>query len=322
MYTAVLAVALSLLTSCNLFSRDESERSARGSNNEESSVVENTDSIDKVKQDSIAKAKEDSIAKHETARVEELHDKLNIQGDSIGTLDSRIVTLEKNYIDKTSVYSFMIFELIVFSFIIFMLYRRLKQVKKRISKIEKKSSTSSDVISQKADNLVSKKELNQKLNDLVSQINTKNTTQDKYVEGVIVRLRKLEEFQGFQDHSLQDSITQEVDTEEARKSNVFYMPRTMTKMQFEDSKKKYTKDDTAFFKFTIKKQGKATFIFDPYDESYIGRAYDDRESSLLTVCELETINSTPKTFRNIEPGEAELRGNVWVVTKKLKLQYV
>ena len=75
------------------------------------------------------------------------------------------------------------------------------------------------------------------------------------------------------------------------------------------------------FKFIIKKGGKAEFTFDPFESNIIG-AYDDRENSLVTVCEIDSKSPTPTKYKNVESGEAELRGNIWYVTRKLKLEYV
>jgi hypothetical protein len=109
--------------------------------------------------------------------------------------------------------------------------------------------------------------------------------------------------------------------EEPKKTDTFYLPRTVYEKQFDDSKKKYAKDDTTYFKFTLKKGNKAEFVFDPLDINIIG-AYNDREDSLVTVCEIESKTQTPSRYRNITPGEAELRDGIWHVTRKLKLEYV
>lgn len=109
--------------------------------------------------------------------------------------------------------------------------------------------------------------------------------------------------------------------EEPKNSDTFYMPRTRTDLQFDDSKKKYVKDETTYFKFVVKKGNKAEFMFDPQENNIVG-AYDDRENSLVTVCDVESKSPTPTRYNNITPGEAELRNGIWHVTRKLKLKYV
>ena len=330
LYTAAFAVCFSLFNSCdsipNPFNRNDPENT-NTRDYESDPVVENSDSIDKTKEDSIAKAKEDSIAELEASiKAKELQDKLVLQGDSINDLNNRLASLEKksnDSIDKASAYTFMIFEFIILFLIIMYLYVKIRKLENRTQKIKRTLSDIPQSSSGISENHVLSL-INREIRKMADQINSVNRSQDSRVDDIVNRLNKLEGSQdAYSQYSpSQQQTKQEQKHEDSRKSDVFYMPRTMTSMQFEDSKKKYSKDDTAFFKFTIKKHGNAIFIFDPYDESYIGRAYDDRDSSLLTVCELETKNATPKAFKNIEPGEAELRGNVWVVTKKLKLQYV
>ena len=105
-------------------------------------------------------------------------------------------------------------------------------------------------------------------------------------------------------------------------STTFYMPRTMTPLQFEDSKKKLSKSENTYFKFVLIKKDQAMFMFDPFDDTCVKRAFDDRDNSLATVCEIELLSSQPRSFKNCENGYAELRNGVWEVTKKLKLQYV
>ena len=99
------------------------------------------------------------------------------------------------------------------------------------------------------------------------------------------------------------------------------MPRTRMEEQFDDSKKKYVKDETTYFKFVVKKGNKAEFTFDPQENNIVG-AYDDRENSLVTVCDVESKSPTPSRYNNITPGEAEFRNGTWHVTRKLKLEYV
>lgn len=329
-WAVAFTVSVSFLTSCdsfpNPFHRTEQDSTEEGSY-DESETYEETDSVDKAKKDSIEKAKADSIARFEASiKTKELQDKLSAQGDSINGLDSRIINLEKkseDSIDKSSAYTFMIFEFIILSLVIWLLYRKLRKLDNRTQNIKRTlkdiSSSESGISEFQMSSLI-----NRSIENLAKQINHKNADQDKRMDELAKRLIKLEgpmdPYSQYRPEQVQ--VKQEQRNEEPRKTDVFYMPRTITKMQFEDSKKTYIKNESAYFKFTIKKSGKATFVFDPYDDSYIGRAYDDRDNSLLTVCELETKNATPKAFNNIEPGEAELRGNVWVVTKKLKLQYV
>ena len=99
------------------------------------------------------------------------------------------------------------------------------------------------------------------------------------------------------------------------------MPRTRMEGKFDDSKKKYVKDETTYFKFVVKNGNKAEFTFDPQENNIVG-AYDDRENSLVTVCNVESKSPTPSRYNNKKPGEAELNNGIWKVTSKLELEYV
>lgn len=318
---ATLAISITLFTSCDSIpSPLNSSRHDTPSEESRDNTSSTEDSMDRAKMDSIEKARIDSVAKTETSKiVQELQERISLQSDSINDLSSNIEDLEKKAegsLDKFSAYTFMIFEFIVLALAICMLYLKLRKLESKTRKINhaiKDISSSGNGVSDYQMTTHVTKELEK----VAKQINHKNADQDRRMDDIVRRIIKLEgPMDSYILHGSEQSQPQQGN------SNVFYMPRTISPMKFDDVKKKYSKDETTYFKFTVKKSGKATFVFEPYDESYIGRAYDDRENSLLTVCDIEAKSSTPKTFRNIEPGEVELQGNIWVVTKKLKLQYV
>lgn len=104
----------------------------------------------------------------------------------------------------------------------------------------------------------------------------------------------------------------------------FYMPRTRRNYEFDDARKQFSKDENTFFKFIVdrRNRNKAVFEFDPYDQTNITRSFDDRDNSMVTVCEIEFESNQPTNYVNIVKGEAELRNGKWIVTKKLRLKYV
>ena len=163
------------------------------------------------------------------------------------------------------------------------------------------------------------------INDLAKQINNKNKSQDDRMDDIVKRLIKLEgpndAYSQYAQTSFLQPQSESPQKEDSKKSDTFYMPRTRMEEQFDDSKKKYVKDETTYFKFVVKKGNKAEFTFDPQENNIVG-AYDDRENSLVTVCDVESKSPTPSRYNNITPGEAELRNGIWHVTRKLKLEYV
>ena len=145
------------------------------------------------------------------------------------------------------------------------------------------------------------------------------------MDNIEKRLKKLEgpndAYSQYAQTSFQQPQPEAPKKEDSKKSDTFYMPRTRLEGKFDDSKKKYVKDETTYFKFVVKNGNKAEFTFDPQENNIVG-AYDDRENSLVTVCNVESKSPTPSRYNNKKPGEAELNNGIWKVTSKLELEYV
>lgn len=318
------------LSSCDdiqrFFKRNvsETEQAESPSSIDDSLSHENMDSLTKAKADSIERVQMDSIAKVEAAaKAQEIEEKISNQSDSIDGLNSRVEELEdnaNNMLDKVSAYTFMVVEFVVLALVIFLLYSRIRKLERRVRKIKNTIEVLSD-----SDHEFSKRDMlmiNKGVKDLAEKVTKYKDQQNLRMDEIVKRIIQLENASVNNSSRETQTTINAPSNAERHASNVFYMPRTIQNMQFDDSKKQFHKDENVFFKFTIREKRKAEFEFDPYDESNIVRAYDDRDNSLLTVCELESRCATPTTFRNIEPGKAELREGIWVVTKKLKLQYV
>ena len=284
-----------------------------------------TESLSKAKEDSLAQVRKDSLARVEAAQqAKEIVDKLSSLSDSINGLNSKFADLEKkseNLMDKSSAYTFMVVEFILFLLILWYLYvklsNRIKKLKSRLQNIEKSDGGISEI-------QVNRK-IQTSINDLTKQINNKNKSQDDRMDDIVKRLIKIEgpndAYSQYAQSSFQQPQPEAPKKEDSKKSDTFYMPRTRMELQFDDSKKKYVKDETTYFKFVVKKGNKAEFTFDPQENNIVG-AYDDRENSLVTVCDVESKSPTPSRYNNITPGEAELRNGTWQVIRKLKLEYV
>lgn len=323
---ALLAISITSFTSCDkisgIFDRSTPTEETTESNYSNIDSKEGaTDSLSKAKEDSLAQIKKDSLARVEAAQqAKEIEDKLSSQSDSINDINSKIADLEgksEELMDKSSAYTFMVVEFILFLLIIWYLYRKLSsrimKLKSRLHNVEKSEGGISEI------------QVNIKINDLAKQINKKNKSQDDRMDDIVKRLIKLEDpndaYSQYAQTSFQQPKTEISKKEEPKKNDTFYMPRTRTDLQFDDSKRKYVKDETTYFKFEIKKGNKAEFTFDPQENNIVG-AYDDRENSLVTVCDVESKSPTPSKYNNIKPGEAELTNGIWHVTRKLKLEYV
>ena len=322
---AFLAISITSFTSCDkimeIFDRStqtEYTTEAESANTESKEGA--TESLSKAKEDSLAQVRKDSLARVEAAQAKEIVDKLSSLSDSINGLNSKFADLEEkseNLMDKSSAYTFMMVEFILFLLILWYLYvklsNRIKKLKIRLHNIEK------------SDGGISEIQVNRKIYDLAKQINNKNKSQDDRMDDIVKRLIKLESpndaYSQYAQTSFQQPQPEAPKKEDSKKSDTFYMPRTRMERKFDDSKKKYVKDETTYFKFVVKKGNKAEFTFDPQENNIVG-AYDDRENSLVTVCDVESKSPTPSRYNNITPGEAELRNGIWHVTRKLKLEYV
>ena len=321
---AFLAISITSFTSCDeimeIFDRStptENTTEAEYANTESKEGA--TESLSKAKEDSLAQVRKDSLARVEAAQQDkEIVDKLSSQSDSINGLNSKFADLEKkseNLMDKSSAYTFVMVEFILFLLILWYLYvklsNRIKKLKSRLHNIEKSDGGISEIQVNRM--------IQTSINDLAKQINNKNKSQDDRMDDIVKRLIKLE---GPNDaYSQYAQTSEDSKKEDSKKSDTFYMPRTRMERQFDDSKKKLVKDETTYFKFVVKKGNKAEFTFDPQENNIVG-AYDDRENSLVTVCDVESKSPTPSRYNNITPGEAELSNGTWNVTRKLKLEYV
>ena len=323
---AFLAISITSFTSCDkiseIFDRStqtEYTTEAESANTESKEGA--TESLSKAKEDSLARVRKDSLARVEAAQqAKETVDKLSSLSDSINGLNSKFADLEEkseNLMDKSSAYTFVMVEFILFLLILWYLYvklsNRIKKLKSRLHNIEKHVGGISEI------------QVDSKIRDMAKQINNKNKSQDDRMDDIVKRLITLEgpndAYYRYVQTSFQQPQPEAPKKEDSKKSDTFYMPRTRMEEQFDDSKKKYVKDETTYFKFVVKKGNKAEFTFDPQENNIVG-AYDDRENSLVTVCDVESKSPTHSRYNNITPGEAELRNGIWHVTRKLKLEYV
>ena len=324
---AFLAISITSFTSCDKNSGisdgatptvNTTEAECANTESEEGA----TESRSKDNEDSLAQVSRDSLACVEAPQqAKEIEDNLSSQSDSINGLNSKFADLEKkseNLMDKSSAYTFMVVEFILFLLILWYLYvklsNRIKKLKSRLHNIENSDGGISEI--QTSINNLEKQ---------IKNINNKNKSQDDRMDNIEKRLKKLEgpndAYSQYAQTSFQQPQPEAPKKEDSKKSDTFYMPRTRMEGKFDDSKKKYVKDETTYFKFVVKNGNKAEFTFDPQENNIVG-AYDDRENSLVTVCNVESKSQTPSRYNNKKPGEAELNNGIWKVTSKLELEYV
>ena len=265
-----------------------------------------------------------------------VQDNQNVQDSIINELNNKIGYLEsKNarMIESSTVYALMLLNYLLLVILFLYLYRKINARKSRNGN-SSYDNNGEGTITQSVVKLL----ISNRIDDLTKQINNKNKTQDDKILDFDKRLKKLETkgdpyasyyAGGKHEENLHSSSastpaasTSSESHDSSSKPNTFYMPRTMIRLQFEDSKKKITRSENTYFKFILMKENQAMFMFDPFDENCFKKAFDDRDNSLATVCDIELLSSQPRSFKNCENGHAELRNGIWEVTKKLKLQYV
>ncbi len=327
---AFVGLCLVSFTSCdkisNVFDRNREETNNVNDLMTQNSNNANDDAAEQARMDSINKAKQDSVnrAAETERKTQELSDKLTEQESSLSDISNKVNKMEKDLdgmMDKSSAYTFMVVEFIMFLLIIWYLYekqsKRIKKMRGKLHNLEESEGGMSEI--------QVNRRIQMAINDLAKQINNKNKSQDDRMDDIVKRLIKLEgpndAYSQYAQTSFQQPQPEAPKKEDSKKSDTFYMPRTRMNLQFDDSKKKYVKDETTYFKFVVKKGNKAEFTFDPQENNIVG-AYDDRENSLVTVCDVESKSPTPSRYNNITPGEAELSNGTWHVTRKLKLEYV
>lgn len=155
---ALLAISITSFTSCDkisgIFDRSTPTEETTESNYSNTDSKEGaTDSLSKAKEDSLAQIKKDSLARVEAAQqAKEIEDKLSSQSDSINDINSKIADLEgksEELMDKSSAYTFMVVEFILFLLIIWYLYRKLSsrimKLKSRLHNVEKSEGGISEI---------------------------------------------------------------------------------------------------------------------------------------------------------------------------------
>lgn len=245
-------------------------------------------------------------------QAKEMEDDLASLSDSIKALQIQIVDLEYKVgrmMDKSSAYTLIGVEFVLSLLIILYLYGKLR-MKMSGGRFERAEDGMSE---SKVNHMIQRA-----MKDLAKQVNGVHKNQEEVGQ----RLSKLEgQGDAYSQYAQTSFQRTRPEAPKQENPNIFYMPRTRTELLFDDNKKKLAKDETTYFKFTRKNGSMAEFTFDPLENNIVG-AYDDRENSLVTACEVSSKSPTPTKYKNIQSGEAELRGNIWYVTRKLKLEYV
>lgn len=327
-----LSISTSLFTGCDDIV--PSWGGAREASYDSGSPSDNSDGGDN-QNDTTLQNNKDSLNTITLAEQnKELSSKISEQDSILGGAKSDISTLKSSVddlkqqnsrmISSSTVYALMLVEFILFSLFFYFFYNKLNNRTNKLKHTLKSSGQNGLGLQQDQVNF----QIKQAIEDLARQINAKNRDQDNKIASIDSRLIKFENglgnsssnySQGYGNVTAQENVRKPAQDDNPK---IFFMPRTMKYGEFDDSKKKSHRDETTYFKFTLKKKNVAEFEFDPFDETCIKKAYDDKENSLTTVCEIDVVNTPPSTYRNKEKGVAELTNGIWKVTNKLKLQYV
>lgn len=106
-------------------------------------------------------------------------------------------------------------------------------------------------------------------------------------------------------------------------SRVFYMSRPSGDCEFMDKEKRYIASEDTLYRFELKrnKANQATFEFYSKYESGVRESLMMQDLNIERVCDADIQNRDNGKYKCTEKGEAELRGDKWVVTKKAKVMF-
>lgn len=246
---------------------------------------------------------------------------------------TNIQTESQGKMGNNSAYAYMIIEFIILLSIILFLLKKINNLEKwfqqRLQDIATKGANSSGSSSAQAWQTTSRerdiRELKKDLNTLkahVDAIDRKISTKSSKEKSPVLGNKLDKDMERSSESLIPQEPTTQTESAQASTSKVFYMPRTSEEKRFEDSQKKFAPDDSTYFKFTLKSDGKAEFEFDCNDSLRVRKSYDGRNDSITTVCEIMPGSvSDPKECHTVKHGEAELQGNVWIVRKKAQIIY-
>lgn len=323
-FVVISALALAF-AGCNLF--DGRWHDSNEDNVEQADVIGDTtktDTTTKIDTSMQAKAIQDAVLQ----KSKEVDDKLFSQDKEISELSETIKKIEsssEDKIDKKSAYTFMIIEFIIFVFGLAILYwlisknksdnnSRLDRHRKDINQLTNQSQTA---LPQHASS--TSKEINDLKRD-INQLKAKISTLEQKLRETGASNR----VQVVQPSPVYPSYTQNTESKLTTENKVFYMPRTGKERSFSDEKKLPMPTDATYFKFVLKSAEKAEFYFDVNgDSNRVRKSFDDRISSIQTVCDIMNSVENPTDCKTVKPGEAELKSDgTWYVTRKAQIIYV
>lgn len=345
LYLICSAVLAFCLYSCGDFGHkvenaDETEYAEETKYDDDSESEQGIDNKDNTsKEDANKDANNDTTEKtQETTIVEPVNvsqSSSNIQKlDSIQTSLTELSSAVNDKMNSKSGYSFLIFGLIFLLGVIGCLLKMIYDLNKKTDQIKNelrnKTQYPKSSSNQQWDSIQRSNDIHDikvKLNGLIPRIEalekkvTKGINESPRNQSGTVNVPNESNNKGNQADSPSNTEQSSSQTSQTE-SKVFYMPRTSKERIFDVDKKKLSPTDGTYFKFTIKSPGKAEFIFDPENDSMkVKKSFDDRIASMQTVCEILPGTTDPKECKTVTPGEAELQGNVWRVTKKVKIVY-
>lgn len=124
-------------------------------------------------------------------------------------------------------------------------------------------------------------------------------------------------------HDSKDLDNSEKEQAKLPEKAYFYMTRALSDGVFTASAKRDLRDESTYFTFHILPDfpHKAIFSFTPFDNIRTRKAYENRRETIENACDLNIDSKVIDSCECYEQGEAELRGNEWIVTKKAKVRY-
>lgn len=294
-----------------------SSNSTSGSENENSEKLDSIEAAEKAKMDSIA-----SNVEITSTRIDSLEEVINSKQSEIDGLKS---TIEEIEIKKIGLIQLFIY-LVVFSIILVILVIYIAQrVGVKETTIDRKIKYHVNTCHGQQNNVnvnhngqsVKSAQDIQDLNNKYNDLNTKYARLKSLVDPLIVPSASSHSYGYPQDNSQgKQPIASVKDDAKKNASREFYMERPLKENEFDLSLRKENATEDTCYKFKLDKHNnnKATFKFETVSPQAATRALNTRDKTIDPVCDV-LINGYTGQY-NCDEGEAILKDDKWIVTKK------
>ena len=311
------------LSSCKYISRygDKSEVQTENVNSDPAS--QGTSAQDTAYTNRIKEAQELSMNMENNKTIKMLRDSIDTLSVQLYNVQSNFAELkndvEEMRADKLSTNSFLVFIVIFFVIVIALVSFLIKKfghsIKKDVERI--------------ASNIMIKEPtgLNNRgqgvSNNDYFRIMKKMTSLEQMINDINLRVSKIGSTKITDNISNNTSDVNNLVSTPKANSRIFYLCKPSNEREFLDKDRRLVAQEDYFYKFELHKGDtqKASFEFCATKENCIRWALDSQSTMIDRACDTDIVNRYNGRCQCTDNGEAELRGDKWVVTKKAKVKF-